>query len=305
MTQGIPSWLEVSPEVADALVAGRPVVALESAVITHGLPQPINLELARQVEKEILAEGVQPATVAVLQGKVHVGVSSENLEHLALAVDMQKISRRDLSVAAAKYLSGGTTVAASMIAAQAAGVRVFTTGGIGGVHRGDAGDVSADLPELAQTSLVVVCAGAKSILDLPCTLEWLETAGVPVIGWETLEFPAFFSRESGLQLNVEVRSASEAAAIAQAHWRLGLESGLVFCVPCPEEAAMSLEAVEEVISKAEVEAQVAGITGKELTPYLLDRISLLTDGASLRANLALLRNNAQIAAQIAKVLSGL
>jgi pseudouridine-5'-phosphate glycosidase len=304
MSKGIPHWLEVSPEVANALVAGRPVVALESAVITHGLPQPINLELARQVEKEIHSEGAQPATVAVLNGKVHVGVSPENLEQLALADDVQKISRRDLSAAAARYLSGGTTVAATMIAAQAAGVSVFSTGGIGGVHRGDAGDVSADLPELARTSVVVVCSGAKSILDLPRTLEWLETAGVPVMGWKTLELPAFFSRESGLHLGLEVSSASEVAAIARAHWRLGLESGLLLCAPCPEETAMSLEAVEEVLSQAEEKAHSAAITGKDLTPFLLDQISLLTDGDSLRANLALLRNNARIAAQIAKALSG-
>lgn len=304
MTKGIPAWLEVSPEVADALVAGRPVVALESAVITHGLPQPINLELARQMQKEIQSEGVQPATVAVLKGKVHVGVSSEELEQLALADDVHKISRRDLSATAARYLSGGTTVAATMIAAQAAGVSVFATGGIGGVHRGDAGDVSADLPELARTSVVVVCSGAKSILDLPRTLEWLETAGVPVIGWKTREFPAFFSRESGLHLNLEVNSASEAAAIVRAHWRMDLESGLLFCAPCPEKVDLSLEAVEEVLSQAEDDAKSAGITGKDLTPYLLDRISLLTDGKSLRANLALLRNNARIAATIAKALSG-
>jgi pseudouridine-5'-phosphate glycosidase len=295
-----PPWLHVHPEVASALASGRPVVALESTVITHGLPEPVNLELARRLEGEVRAAGAVPATVAVIDGRVCLGVTTDELERLALSRKLMKISRRDLGAAVAQRATGGTTVAATMIAAHAGGIRVFATGGIGGVHRGQAGDVSADLPELARTPVIVVCAGAKAILDLPRTLEWLETAGVPVVGWGTDEFPAFFTRSSGLRVNARVNSAVEAAALIRAQWSLGLRSGVLVCVPCPEDVAVPAEAVEPVLRTALQQAEAQGVRGKEVTPFLLARLAELTGGDTLRANLALLRNNARVAAELAR-----
>jgi len=295
-----PPWLHVHPEVASALASGRPVVALESSVITHGLPEPVNLELARRLEGEVRAAGAVPATVAVIDGRVCLGVTTDQLERLALSRKLMKVSRRDLGAAVAQRSTGGTTVAATMIAAHAGGIRVFATGGIGGVHRGQAGDVSADLPELARTPVIVVCAGAKAILDLPRTLEWLETAGVPVVGWGTDEFPAFFTRSSGLRLSARVDNAVEAAALIRAQWTLGLRSGVLICVPCPEDVAVPAEAVEPVLRTALQQAEAQGVRGKDVTPFLLARLAELTGGETLRANLALLRNNARVAAELAR-----
>jgi len=296
-----PAWLHVHPEVAVALGSGRPVVALESTVITHGLPEPVNLELARRMEGEVRAAGAVPATVAVIDGRVCLGVTTDELERLALSRSLMKISRRDLGAATALRATGGMTVAATMIAAHAGGVRVFATGGIGGVHRGSSGDVSADLPELARTPIVVVCAGAKAILDLPRTLEWLETAGVPVLGWGTDEFPAFFTRSSGLPVSARVKDAAEAAALIRAQWGMGLRSGVLVCVPCPEDVAVPAEAVERVLRTALQQAEAEGVRGKQVTPFLLSRLADLSGGGTLRANLALLRNNARVAAEIARV----
>ncbi len=295
-----PAWLHVHPEVAAALGSGRPVVALESTVITHGLPEPVNLELARRLESEVRGAGAVPATVAVIDGRICLGVTTDELERLALSRSLMKISRRDLGTAVAQRGTGGTTVAATMIAAHAGGVQVFATGGIGGVHRGSSGDISADLPELARTPVVVVCAGAKAILDLPRTLEWLETAGVPVLGWGTDEFPAFFTRSSGLPVSAKVKNAAETAALIRTHWGMGLHSGVLVCVPCPEEVSVPAEKVELALRTALQQAESEGVRGKQVTPYLLSRLADLSGGGTLRANLALLRNNARVAAEIAR-----
>lgn len=299
----IPEWLHVHPDVGQALESAKPVVALESTVITHGLPRPVNLDLARWMETEVISVGVQPATVAIIDGIVRFGLSNEELENLALTKEVHKISRRDLATAVAKRQTGGTTVAATIFVAHSIGVQVFATGGIGGVHRGSTGDISADLPELARRPIVVVCSGAKAILDLPRTVEWLETASVPVIGWGTEEFPAFFSRKSGLPVSLSLTTLAEIGAFLRSHWRMGIGSGVLICVPCPEDAAVPREVAEEAIAQAEIEAQESSITGGELTPYLLSRLAELTEGATLRANLELLKNNAHVAATIAKVLS--
>lgn len=302
MLHGLPNWLKAHPNVAAALAADKPIVALESTVITHGLPRPVNLELACHMQSEVASAGAQPATIALLRGTIHVGLAHEALETIALAPDTQKISRRDIGIARAKKITGGTTVAATMYIAHAAGIRVFATGGIGGVHRGEAGDVSADLPELARTPVAVVCSGAKSILDLPRTLEWLETAGVPVVGWGTDEYPAFFSHTSGLPVTVRIDTPQEAAEILRTYWEMGMESGVLICVPCPEDDAVPNEIAEEALARALQEAEEEGIHGKGVTPFLLTRVSALSSGATLRANLALLRNNARVGAEIAKAL---
>lgn len=297
------SFLTIHPAVRAALREGRPVVALESAVITHGLPWPENLELARDMEAAVRAEGGEPATIALLSGRVHVGLEDRDLVRLAEAekrsAGVWKISRRDLPVAIAQGRYGGTTVAGTILIATAAGIRVMATGGIGGVHRGAAHDVSADLPELARQPVLVVCSGAKAILDLPATLEWLETWGVPVVGYQTGEFPAFYSRESGLALEARADSPDEAAAIAGAARDAGLAGGMLLCVPCPEDAARPAAEMEEVIGRAVGEAEAQGIRGKAVTPFLLARVGELTEGRSRTANLALLRNNARVAAQVA------
>ncbi|MBN2554732.1 MAG: pseudouridine-5'-phosphate glycosidase [Anaerolineales bacterium] len=303
MPSNIPTWLTLHPEVSRALASQRPVVALESTVITHGLPRPQNLELARSMEAEIRSSGATPATAAVLRGRARLGLSAEELESLSNDEFAVKISRRDFGAVCARGLSGGTTVAGTMILAHAAGVPVFATGGIGGIHRGDGFDVSADLPELGCTPIAVVCAGIKSILDLPHTLERLETDGVPVIGWKTDQFPAFFSRESGLQLDMHVDDAFDAAEVLRAQWELGLKAGALICVPCPAEDALPMDFVETAILQAEAEAERQHIRGKALTPFLLAKLAELTDGATLRANLSLLLNNARVAADIACALA--
>lgn len=294
-----PPPLVVHPAVHAALEEGRPVVALESTVISHGLPWPENLELARGMEAEVRAGGAEPATIAVLEGLVHVGLEDGDLERLARSSGIWKVSRRDFPVVTAQGRDGATTVAGTMIAAHRAGIRVMATGGIGGVHRGDRTDVSADLPELARTPVLVVCSGAKAILDLPATLEWLETWGVPVVGYRTGELPAFYSRESGLDLAARADSPAEAAAIARALWDQGFPTGMLLCVPCPEESALPASEVEDAIAQAVREAEEQGIRGKAVTPFLLARVAELTGGRSKAANLALLRNNARVAAAVA------
>lgn len=291
--------LNLHPAVRAALGEGRPVVALESTVISHGLPWPENLETALAMEAAVRGAGTQPATIALLGGGVHVGLSEAEIEHLARASGIWKVSRRDLPVAMAQGRDGATTVAGTMIAACWAGIRVMATGGIGGVHRGDRSDVSADLPELARTPVAVVCSGAKAILDLPATLEWLETHGVPVVGYRTGELPAFYSRESGLALEARVDSPEEAAAIAGALWSGGLSGGMLLCAPCPEDAELPAGEVASAIERAVVEAAAQGVHGKKLTPFLLARVAELTGGRSKAANLALLRNNARVAAEVA------
>ncbi len=294
--------ITVAVDVAAALSRGAPVVALESTVITHGLPWPANLETARAMERVVREAGALPATVALLAGEIRVGLTDAELEHLARQGGAaRKVSRRDLALAVARGEDGGTTVATTMWAAHRAGIGVFATGGIGGVHRRHPFDVSADLPELARTPVLVVCAGAKAILDLPLTLEWLETHGVPVLGWQTDEFPAFYSRDSGLPVDQRVADAAEVATFWQAQRRLGL-GGALLAVPAPEEFAEPSAEVETAIAAALDAAEEAGVRGKAVTPFLLERVSALTEGASQRANRALLENNARVAAEVATAL---
>lgn len=293
----------LAPEVAQALRDGRPVVALESALITHGLPRPLNLEVAREMEETVRQEGAIPATTAVLEGQPHIGLSPEQMGRLAAEPAPVKISLRDLPAVVARGATGGTTVAATMHLAHRAGLRVFATGGIGGVHRGHPEDVSADLPALASIPMVVVCAGAKAILDLPRTLETLETLGVPVVGYGTDTFPAFTSPTSGLSLSLRADSPEEVAAMARARDDLGLRAALLVTVPVPEDAAIPWEEAQAEIEAAVAEADSRGIRGPALTPYLLSRLAHQTDGRSLRANRALLIHNARVAARIANRLS--
>jgi pseudouridine-5'-phosphate glycosidase len=299
----IPAALfQIAPQVEAALRAGQPVVALESTVIAHGLPRPTNLESARRCEATIRAEGAVPATVGVIDGVVTVGLSNDQLERLALTDGVRKISRRDFGIAVARRELGATTVAATMIAARMAGIQVFATGGIGGVHRGTLGDVSADLPELARTSVAVVCSGAKAILDLPRTLEWLETAGVPVVGYGCETFPAFYAASSGLPVDVSVRAPAEAAAIIRAKWTLGLEGGVLIAVPPPANLALPPKDLDVAVQGALAAAREAGISGKALTPFLLARVGEYTAGRSVTVNVALLEQNARIGARIAAAL---
>lgn len=295
--------LTVSPKVAAALDAGLPVVALETALVTHGLPRPQNYQVARRMESLVEAEGAVPATVAVLAGTPRIGLLETDLRHLAETDGAAKASLRDLPALALRGRDGGTTVAATAWLAARVGIRVFATGGIGGVHRGAPWDVSADLPVLASTPIVVVCAGAKSILDLPRTWEWLETHGVPVVGYGTDELPAFYCRTSGLPVTVRADAPEEVAELARRQWALGLEKAILVGVPVPEETAIPEAQVEAALSQALADAEASGIWGKALTPFLLARLVKLTGGASLRANEALLLQNAQVAAQIARHLA--
>ena len=295
--------LQISSEIRMALDEGRPVVALESSLISHGLPHPQNLEAARTMERTVRENGAVPATIAVIGGKIKVGLTEGELEYLATRKNIRKVSRRDLPIAVAQGLDGATTVAATMCVAHLAGIEVMATGGIGGVHRGHPFDVSADLPELARTPIAVVCSGAKSILDLPATLEWLETHGVPIVGYGTDEFPAFYSRSSGLTVDARVDSPEEAARIIHTKWELGLEGGVLVAVPVPEEAELPFDLAERAIEQALAAAEERGVRGKALTPFLLSQIARLTEGRSLAANIALLKNNAAIAARIAGALA--
>ncbi len=294
-------YLDVRPEVAAALARGGPVVALESTVISHGLPRPHNLETARRMEAAVRSEGAVPATVGLLHGRLVVGLKGEEIELLANTDEVHKVSRRDLSAVLQSRKPGATTVAATILIASQVGISVFATGGIGGVHRGvqETLDISADLVELARTPVAVVCAGAKIILDLPRTLELLETLGVPVVGFRTSSFPAFYVRESGLTLDLRVESAEEAARLMSVQWELGLSSGIVFCNPPPESSALNREQTESLIKSALVAANSEGIQGKSVTPYLLGYLSKASGGATLKANMDLLVSNASVAAQIA------
>lgn len=295
---------QLSPEITRALNLGAPIVALESTVITHGLPRPQNLELARDMEKQIREHDATPATVALLDGKIRIGLSDEELVRLSESESTLKVSHRDFATAIVKKADGGTTVAGTMFAARMAGIHVFATGGIGGVHKESSFDISTDLRSLAEIPMIVVCAGAKAILDLPATLEYLETQGVPVVGYQTDEFPAFYSRESGLNVSVRLDSPKEIADFAKAHWDLGMKGGVLVANPIPEKESISKSKLEPMIAKASAEAIQQGIHGQALTPFLLSRISELTKGKSLKANLALLLNNARLAAEIAKEMGG-
>ena len=301
------SLLALHPDVQAALASRRAVVALESTIIAHGLPHPENLTLARELEADIRAEGAVPATIALIDGRIRVGLDAAQLELLATSRDVAKVSRRDMAAVLASGGTGATTVAGTMIAARLAGIRIFATGGIGGVHRGaeTSFDVSADLDELAQTQVLVVTAGAKAILDLPKTLEVLETRGVPVIGYGTDTFPAFWCRSSGLPLPLRLDSPESVASAFDIHCRLGLPSGVVVANPIPEADALDRETIEAAIAAALADAEKNGVSGKDVTPYLLKRIVGFTAGASLRANLALVRNNARLAARIAVALTRL
>ena len=291
---------QLSTEITRALNLGTPVVALESTVITHGLPQPQNLNLARDMEKQVRENGATPATVALLDGKIRIGLSDEELVRLSESESTLKVSHRDFATAIVKKANGGTTVAGTMFAGHMAGIKVFATGGIGGVHKESAFDISTDLQALAETPMIVVCAGAKAILDLPATLEYMETMGVPVVGYQTDEFPAFYSRESGLRVSVRLDTPNDIAEFAKAHWGLGMRSAILVTNPIPEAEAIPKSEMEPIIAKASVEAMEKEIHGQALTPFLLGRISELTSGKSLKANLALLLNNARLAAEIAK-----
>ena len=292
--------IQLSTEITRALNLGAPIVALESTVITHGLPQPQNLELARNMEKNVRDAGAVPATVALLDGKIRLGLSDEELVRLSESASTLKVSHRDFATAIVKKTNGGTTVAGTMLAANMTGIKVFATGGIGGVHKESSFDISTDLKALAETPMIVVCAGAKAILDLPATLEYLETMGVPVVGYQTDEFPAFYSRESGLNVSARLDSPKEIADFAKAHWSLGLKSAILVTNPVPEAEAISQSKMEPIIAKASAEAIDKGIHGQALTPFLLGRISELTKGKSLKSNLALLLNNARLAGEISK-----
>ena len=298
----IAELMKFHPDVANALAAGRPVVALESTLITHGLPHPINLEVAQAMEQAVRDNGATPATIAVLRGQITVGLTSEQLTYLAQATNVRKCSRRDFPIVLAQKGDGATTVAGTMIVAHLAGIKVFATGGIGGVHRGHPVDVSADLLELAQTPVAVVCAGAKAILDLPLTLEVLETHGVPVVGYGCAEFPAFYSRSSGLPLDVRCDTVEEIAAMIRAREQLGFRTGMLITNPIPATDELPAEIAEAAIQQALQEADAQGIRGKETTPFLLARVSELTGDRSRAANIALLKNNARVAAQIAKAI---
>ncbi|MGA4544019.1 pseudouridine-5'-phosphate glycosidase [Uniformispora flossi] len=293
--------LVLTEEVRDALAAGRPVVALESTIISHGMPYPQNVAMATEVEDIIRAHGAVPATIAVLGGRARIGLTPDDLELLATAPDVAKASVRDLPYVMARGAHGATTVAATMRLAALAGIRVFVTGGLGGVHRGapQSFDISADLVELAQTDVAVVSAGVKSILDIGLTLEHLETGGVPVIAYGTDEFPAFFSRSSGFAAPMRADSAEEIAAMMRVKWDLGIAGGLNIANPIPEADEIPVAEMDVVIDQALADMRALGITGKETTPYLLGRIVEISGGASLKANIALVKNNARLGAAIA------
>lgn len=299
--------LTFSPEVAAARAAGRPIVALESTIITHGMPWPQNVETARAVEDEIRTAGAVPATLALMAGRIHIGLTPEELQTLGQARDVMKVSRADLAACLAMRRTGATTVAATMICAHLAGISVFATGGIGGVHRGAevSFDISADLAEFSLTPVTVVGAGAKAILDLPKTLEVLETYGVPVIAYGQDDFPAFWSRSSGLKAPLRMDSAAQIAASHQMRAKLEVAGGQFVANPIPHDAEIPRAEIDPFINQALVEAATQGITAKAVTPFLLQRIFELTQGRSLTCNIALVKNNARLAAQIARALAGL
>jgi len=291
-------------EITRALQSNLPIVALESTVITHGLPHPQNIQLARDMEAKIRSEGAIPATIALIEGKIRIGLTDDELARLAESESPLKVSHRDFATAMVKKLSGGTTVAGTILAAHQAGIKVFATGGIGGVHKENPFDISTDLRALAEIPMIVICTGAKAILDLPATLEYLETMGVPVVGYQTDKFPEFYSRNGDLNVSVRLDKPEEIAEFAKAHWSLGLHSAVLVTNPIPESDAIPKSEMEPIIQQASKEAIEKKIHGQALTPYLLQRISELTNEKSLRANLSLLLNNARLAAQIAKAIIG-
>lgn len=292
--------LNIAPEVEKALSEKGAVVALESTVIAHGLPRPQNLQTAQRLETVVREGSAVPATIAILDGKLSAGINDDQLQLLANGNDIRKISTRDISIAVARGWNGATTVASTIWIARRAGIKVFATGGIGGVHRGSLPDVSADLPEIARTPIIVVCSGAKIVLDLPATREWLETHGVTVAGYQCDELPAFYSRQSGLAIDVRAESPEDVARIFHAQRSLGLESALLVVVPVPAEFEVPAEELQQVLATALEDAEWKGITGAALTPFLLGQMAERSGGATLRANIALLENNAHVAAEIAR-----
>jgi pseudouridine-5'-phosphate glycosidase len=300
-------YIDISSEVASALKENKPVVALESTIISHGMPYPVNVETALKVEEIVRGNGAIPATIGIMEGKLKVGLTVEEIEHFAKNDDIVKVSRRDIPFIIAKKLNGATTVAATMIIASLAGIKVFVTGGIGGVHRGaqQSFDISADLMELAKTDVAVVCAGAKSILDIGLTLEYLETQGVPIVGYKTEEFPSFYTRKSGFKVDYRVDTIEELANAVKIKWDLGLKGGLVIGNPIPEEYEMDYDVINRSIEDALYEAKKAGIKGKETTPFLLSKVKKLTEGKSLESNIRLVYNNAEVGAKLAVQLSKL
>ena len=298
----IEKFIHTGPELSAALAAHRPIVALESTVIAHGLPKPKNLETAQRLERIVRENGATPATVALIEGSLCVGLDPDQIKLLAEGADIKKISTRDLSIATASGWNGATTVASTMWIAHRAGIKVFATGGIGGVHRGSLPDVSADLPELARTPMIVVCSGAKIVLDLPATREWLETNSIPVVGYGCEELPGFYSRSSGLPVDVRCDSPLEVAKIFRTHVELGLQTAVLVTVPVPPEAEVESALLQKVLENSLAAAERESITGRDLTPFLLARMSEHSQGATLSANIALLENNARVAAQIAGAL---
>ncbi len=293
--------MDIHPEVVKALSEGKPVIALESTIISHGMPYPQNVETAREVERILREKGVVPATIAILKGRIKIGLTDEELEYLGKAKDVAKASRRDIPFIVAMGKDGATTVAATMICAELAGIKIFVTGGIGGVHRNaqETFDISADLTELGQTSVAVICAGAKSILDIGLTLEHLETLGVPVIGYQTEELPAFYTRKSGFNVDYRVDDAKTIAESIDAKWSLGIKGGVVIANPIPEAYQMDFDTITNAIETALKEADLKGIKGKEATPFLLAKVKELTGGDSLDSNIQLVYNNARLGAEIA------
>ncbi|HEY6661153.1 MAG TPA: pseudouridine-5'-phosphate glycosidase [Pyrinomonadaceae bacterium] len=292
--------LNIAPEVADANAGNRPVVALESTVIAHGLPRPQNLQTAHRLQEIVRESGAVPATIAVIDGKLTVGLSDDQIQSLAEDRNIRKISTRDISLAVAQRWNGATTVASTIWIAHRAGIKVFATGGIGGVHRGSLPDVSADLPELARTPIIVVCSGAKIVLDLHATREWLETHAVTVIGYQCDELPAFYSRGSGLPADARVETPADVLNIFQAQRALGIDSALLVVVPVPAESEVPADELQIVLTTALEDAEWKGIAGPALTPFLLSQMAERSEGATLRANIALLENNARVAAEIAR-----
>lgn len=301
-------FLEISDEVKNALIGNKPVVALESTIISHGMPYPQNVETALEVEKIVRENGAIPATIAIINGKLKVGLTKEEIDYLGKkGTSIPKVSRRDIAPILSKQLDGATTVASTMIIANLSNIRIFATGGIGGVHRNATTtmDISADLEELATTNVAVVCAGAKSILDLGLTLEFLETKGVPIIGYQTNELPAFYTRKSGFKVDYKMDSPEEIAKTLKIKWQMSINGGVIVANPIPEKYALDYTYINSIIEKALVESNSLGIKGKEITPFLLSKVKDLTEGKSLEANIKLVFNNAKLAAQIACELKNL
>lgn len=297
-------YVEYSDEVKKAMEEGKPVVALESTIISHGMPYPQNIETAKACEEIIRENGAVPATTAIIGGKIKIGLSDDELEFMATSKDIIKASRRDFAYIVSRGLNGATTVASTIIASRLAGIKIFVTGGLGGVHRNAevTFDISRDLEELAANDIMIVCAGCKSILDIGLTLEYLETKGVPVFGYQTDYMPAFFTRKSEFKVDYNIKNPKEAADAAKAQWELGLQGGILLTNPIPESDSMDEEKINSAIEKALVEAKEKGIHGKETTPFLLSKVLEVTEGKSLEANIALVKNNARLGAEVAKYL---